>query len=98
MTQVNNINTLTQDTLVYLVGVNAFGKAHVMPVSAFPRPNVEIIAGSGLTGGGDLTSDVTLAIDPVELLGLITSIVAALPSSPSVTPTLWLNGGVVTYS
>ncbi len=33
MTQVNNINTLTHDTLVSVVGVNAFGKAHSMLVS-----------------------------------------------------------------
>ncbi len=33
MTQVNNINTLTPDTLVSVVGVNFLGKAHSMPVS-----------------------------------------------------------------
>ena len=33
MTQVNNINTLTHDTLVSVVGVNYFGKAHTMLVS-----------------------------------------------------------------
>jgi len=35
VTQVNNINTLTVDNLVSVVGVNAFGKAHVMPTQAF---------------------------------------------------------------
>lgn len=34
MTQTNNINSLTKDTLVSVVGVNAFGKAHIMDVSA----------------------------------------------------------------
>ena len=33
MTQVNNINTLTHDTLVSVVGINFFGKAHTMLVS-----------------------------------------------------------------
>lgn len=34
MTQTNNINTLTKDTLVSVVGVNAFGKARLMDTSA----------------------------------------------------------------
>lgn len=33
MTQTNNINSMTNDVLVKVVGVNAFGKAHTMLVS-----------------------------------------------------------------
>ncbi|AVA22469.1 hypothetical protein [Rhizobium sp. NXC24] len=35
MTQVNNINTLTSDTLVAVIGFNTFGKAHSSPLTSF---------------------------------------------------------------
>ncbi|SCB30203.1 hypothetical protein [Rhizobium lusitanum] len=56
---------------------------------------------------GDSTHFLTITVDAkgritsatnLSAVAFLTSIIANLPTAPIVTPTLWLNGGILTYS
>jgi hypothetical protein len=67
------------------------------------------LAETGVTVGayGNSTHFLSITVDAqgritsasnVDAVAFLTSIIANLPTAPIVTPTLWLNGGILTYS
>ncbi len=92
------IEDLTVRNLSYFVGNDGSGRVGRQPTNTLVPTSRQVVGGNGLSGGGPLTSDITLSIDPTQLQAIITSILASLPTAPTATPTWWINGGVLMYS